>query len=161
MVRERDFIFTMHIPLMKPFQMPSRSMTLWVWLWPLYYKNIHFRHCCRGGAFMFHKQFLCFGKFSCSYSAILSLWTSDIAWHVELDACCRFLSLHSKLNFFRDEIWYDKWEASKWSLFYFANFQMYRFGMLQNHHNLVWTERTAHQSWQPAEKRAQRGVWVM
>ena len=27
MVRERDFIFTMHIPLMKPFQMPLRSMT--------------------------------------------------------------------------------------------------------------------------------------
>ena len=29
-----DFIFSMHTPLMKPFQMTPRSMTLWPWLWP-------------------------------------------------------------------------------------------------------------------------------
>ena len=32
--RDRDFIFGMHTPLMKPFQMTARSMTLWPWLWP-------------------------------------------------------------------------------------------------------------------------------
>ena len=32
-VRDRDFIFGMHSPLMMPFQMTPRSMTLWPWLW--------------------------------------------------------------------------------------------------------------------------------
>ena len=32
--RDRDFIFGMHTPLMTPFQMTPRSMTLWPWLWP-------------------------------------------------------------------------------------------------------------------------------
>ena len=31
-VRGRDFIFGMHTPLMMPFQMTPRSMTLWPWL---------------------------------------------------------------------------------------------------------------------------------
>ena len=31
----RDFIFGMHTPLMMPFQMTPRLMTLWPWLWPL------------------------------------------------------------------------------------------------------------------------------
>ena len=31
-VRDRDFIFCMHTPVMMPFQMTSRSMTLWPWL---------------------------------------------------------------------------------------------------------------------------------
>ena len=34
-VRGRDFIFGMHTPLMMPFQMTTRSLTLWPWLWPL------------------------------------------------------------------------------------------------------------------------------
>ena len=34
-VRGRYFIFGMHTPLMMPFQMTPRSMTLWPWLWPL------------------------------------------------------------------------------------------------------------------------------
>ena len=33
-VRDRDFIFGMHTPLMMPFQMIARSMTLWPWLRP-------------------------------------------------------------------------------------------------------------------------------
>ena len=33
-VRDRDFIFGMHTPLMTPFQMTPRSMTLWSSLWP-------------------------------------------------------------------------------------------------------------------------------
>ena len=33
-VRDRHFIFGMHTPLMWPFQMTPRSMTLWPWLWP-------------------------------------------------------------------------------------------------------------------------------
>ena len=33
-VRDRDFIFGMHTPLMMSFQMTPRSMTLWPWLWP-------------------------------------------------------------------------------------------------------------------------------
>ena len=33
-VRDRDFIFGMHTPLMMPFQMTPSSMTLWPWLWP-------------------------------------------------------------------------------------------------------------------------------
>ena len=32
-VRDRDFIFGMHTPLMTPFQMTPRSMTLWLWPW--------------------------------------------------------------------------------------------------------------------------------
>ena len=32
--RGGDFIFGMHTPPMKPFQMTPRSMTLWPWLWP-------------------------------------------------------------------------------------------------------------------------------
>ena len=32
--RGGDFIFSMHTPLIKPFQMTPRSMTLWPWLWP-------------------------------------------------------------------------------------------------------------------------------
>lgn len=32
-IRDRDFIFSMHTPLIKYFQMTSRSMTLWPWLW--------------------------------------------------------------------------------------------------------------------------------
>ena len=32
--RGGDFIFSMHFPLMKPFQMTPRSMTSWPWLWP-------------------------------------------------------------------------------------------------------------------------------
>ena len=47
-VRGRDFIFGMHTPLMMPFQMTPRSMTLWPWLWPLL-KNGFFGLCCRGG----------------------------------------------------------------------------------------------------------------
>ena len=31
-VRDRDFIFGMHTPLMTPFEMKPRSMTLWPWL---------------------------------------------------------------------------------------------------------------------------------
>ena len=34
-VRNRDFIYGMHTPLMMPFQMTPRLMTLWPWLWPL------------------------------------------------------------------------------------------------------------------------------
>ena len=30
-VRDRDFMFDMHTPLMLPFQMIPRSMTLWPW----------------------------------------------------------------------------------------------------------------------------------
>ena len=33
-VSDRDFIFGMRTPLMMPFQMTPRSMTLWPWLWP-------------------------------------------------------------------------------------------------------------------------------
>ena len=33
-VRDRDFIFGMHTPLMMPYQITPRSMTLWPWLWP-------------------------------------------------------------------------------------------------------------------------------
>ena len=33
-VRDRDFIFGKHTPLIIPFQMTPRSMTLWPWLWP-------------------------------------------------------------------------------------------------------------------------------
>ena len=32
-VRDRDFIFGMHTPLIMPFQMTPRSITLWPWLW--------------------------------------------------------------------------------------------------------------------------------
>ena len=32
-VRDRNFIFGMHTPLMTPFQMTQRAMTLWPWLW--------------------------------------------------------------------------------------------------------------------------------
>ena len=37
-VRDRDFIFGMHTPLMIPFQMTPRSLTLWPWLWPWSWK---------------------------------------------------------------------------------------------------------------------------
>ena len=33
-VRDRDFIFGMHTPLMMSLQITPRSMTLWPWLWP-------------------------------------------------------------------------------------------------------------------------------
>ena len=33
-IRDRDFIFGMHTPLMTPFQVTPKSMTLWPWLWP-------------------------------------------------------------------------------------------------------------------------------
>ena len=39
-VRDRDFIFGIHTPLMMPFQMTPRSMTLWPWLWPWSYKQL-------------------------------------------------------------------------------------------------------------------------
>ena len=37
-VRDRDFRFVMHTQLMKSFQMATRSLTLWSWMWPLCYK---------------------------------------------------------------------------------------------------------------------------
>ena len=33
-MRDRDFIFDMHTPLMMPFQMKPMTMTLWSYLWP-------------------------------------------------------------------------------------------------------------------------------
>ena len=33
-VRDWDFIYSMRTPLMMPFQMTPRSITLWPWLWP-------------------------------------------------------------------------------------------------------------------------------
>ena len=35
-VGDRDLIFGMHTQLPMPFQMVSRLMTLWPWLWPLF-----------------------------------------------------------------------------------------------------------------------------
>ena len=35
-MKDRDFIFGLHTTLIKLFQMTSRLMTLWPWLWPVY-----------------------------------------------------------------------------------------------------------------------------
>ena len=63
-LRDRDLIFGMHTPLMMPFQITPRSMSLWP---SLCTKNSFFRHCChRGGgggivfhSFFFHKKISC------------------------------------------------------------------------------------------------------
>ena len=46
-VRGRDFIFSMHTPLIMPFHMTPWSMTLWPWLWPLLKQITFFGLCCR------------------------------------------------------------------------------------------------------------------
>ena len=39
-VRDRDFIFSKHTPLMMTFQMSLRSLTLWPWPWPSHWKIV-------------------------------------------------------------------------------------------------------------------------
>ena len=59
-VRDKDFIFGMHTPLMMPFQMTPRSMTLCLDV-DLEAKNSFFRLCCRRGhTVVFHKHPLIF-----------------------------------------------------------------------------------------------------
>ena len=54
-VRDKDFVFGMHVHIMKPFQMTPRSMTLWPWLWLLYLKK-QILDFVATGAFVFHKH---------------------------------------------------------------------------------------------------------
>ena len=48
-VRDRGFIFGMHTQQMKLFQTTPRSMTLWPWQWPLYYKYAILDFVAAGG----------------------------------------------------------------------------------------------------------------
>ena len=63
-VRDRDFIFGMHTPLMKPFQMTPRSMNLWPWL-DLEAKNSFLDFVAARGT-VFHKHALIFKLYLCS-----------------------------------------------------------------------------------------------
>ena len=64
--RGGDFIFSMHTPLMKPFQMTPRSMTLWPWLWPWSLNSLLDFVANRG--IVFYKHTLIF------YTKTFTLW---------------------------------------------------------------------------------------
>ena len=65
--RGGDFIFSMHTPLIKPFQMTLRSMTLWPWLWP-WSKNSLLDFVANRGI-VFYKHTLIF------YTKTFTLWS--------------------------------------------------------------------------------------
>ena len=84
-VRDRNFIFGMHTPLMMPFQLTPRSMTLWPWLWPWRLKYL-FRLCChRGHTVMFHNHPLTLAAYTSSARSSEVLRNSLLKTWVESD----------------------------------------------------------------------------
>ena len=70
-IRDREFIFGMHTPLMMFFQMKSRSITLSPWLWP--WSINCFLEVVTSGRIVFNKHTLIFG--------MCALWP----WHWRYD----------------------------------------------------------------------------
>ena len=78
-IRDRDFIFGMHTPLMTPFQMTPRSMTLWPYF-DLEAENSFLDFVAAGGI-VFHKYNLIFFLLNLSalvVSELFSLLTSSL-----------------------------------------------------------------------------------